>query len=195
MLGLILGYVVHRLVIIIIIIIIIILIRSFNNPTQWTQLWYADDASAGGLLPDLHEWFSLVCSRGPAFRYFLEPRKSVLVVNQYFKVEAEAIFSNLGVKVVTGNKFLGGFVDNLSDQNSYVTFKVQKWEGHIKVLTSVATAQPQLAYAAFTKYLQHEWAILMHVVPGCRPLFQELEHAIQHHFLPTVFGVEISITE
>ena len=119
-------------------------------------MWYADDASAGGLLPDLHEWFSLVCSRGPAFGYFPEPRKSVLVVSQNFKMEAEAMFSNLGVKVVTGNRFLGGFVGDLFNQNSYVTSKVQKWVGHIKVLSDVATAQPQLAYAAFTKSLQHE---------------------------------------
>jgi len=34
----------------------------------------------------------------------------------------------------------------------------------------------------------------MRVVPGCRPLFLELEHAIQH-FLPTIFGVEISTAE
>ena len=67
--------------------------------------------------------------------------------------------------------------------------------GHIKVLSDVATAQPQLAYAAFTKSLQHEWAFLMRVVPGCGPLFQELEHAIHHYFLPTVFGVEISTAE
>ena len=76
----------------------------------------------------------------------------------------------------------------LSDQNSYVTSKVQKWVGHIKVLSDVATAQPQLAYAAFTKPLQHKWAFLMRVVPGCGPLFQELEHAIHHYFLPTIFG-------
>ena len=34
------------------------LIRSLHNPTHWTQLWYADDASAGGSLSDLHDWFS-----------------------------------------------------------------------------------------------------------------------------------------
>ena len=31
------------------------LIRSLTNPAQCTQLRYADDASAGGSLPDLHE--------------------------------------------------------------------------------------------------------------------------------------------
>jgi len=57
------------------------LIQSLHNPTHWTQLWYADDASAGGSLSDLQEWFSLLCSRGPAFGYFPEPTKSFVVVS------------------------------------------------------------------------------------------------------------------
>jgi len=40
------------------------------------------------------------------------------MVNECFKMDDEAVFHNLGVKVVTGNWFLGGFVGNLSDQNS-----------------------------------------------------------------------------
>ena len=62
-----------------------------DQSSQWTQLWYADDASVGGSLSDLHEWFSLVCSHGPSFGYFPEPRKSVLVGNLHFKMEAENI--------------------------------------------------------------------------------------------------------
>jgi len=63
------------------------------------------------------------------------------------------------------------------------------------VLSDVAVTQPQLAYAAFTKSLQHKWAFLMRVVPGCGPLFQELEHTTLHQFLPTIFGMEISTAE
>ena len=46
------------------------LIQSLQSPHSWTQLWYADDASAGGLLSDLLDWFSLLCSRGPHYGYF-----------------------------------------------------------------------------------------------------------------------------
>ena len=35
----------------------------------------------------------------------------------------------------------------------------------------------------------------MHVVSGCGPLLQGLKHAIQHHFLPTAFGIKISTDE
>ena len=33
------------------------LIRSLHDPGRWTQLWYADDASAGGTLSELRSWF------------------------------------------------------------------------------------------------------------------------------------------
>ena len=38
------------------------LICYLRDPSRWTQFWYADDASAGGSLEDIHEWFSLLCS-------------------------------------------------------------------------------------------------------------------------------------
>ena len=46
------------------------LIYSLRNPAQWTQIWYADDASVCGYLKNIHEWFSELCSRGPDFGYF-----------------------------------------------------------------------------------------------------------------------------
>jgi len=79
------------------------LIWSLHNPTCWMQLWYADDASAGGSLLDLRDWFSLLCSRGPAFGYFPEPTKSFVVVSERFRGEAEAVFGDLGVQVVTSS--------------------------------------------------------------------------------------------
>ena len=65
------------------------LIRSLYDPTQWTQLWYADDASAGGTLPALYDWFSLLCDRGPTYGYYPEPTKCVIVVDECCKDKAE----------------------------------------------------------------------------------------------------------
>ena len=42
------------------------------DPGQWKQLWYADDVSASGTLPELHNWFNL-CSCDPNFGYRPEP--------------------------------------------------------------------------------------------------------------------------
>jgi len=109
---------------------------------------YADDASAGGSLSDLHEWFSLLCTRGPAFGYFPEPTKSFVVVSERFTGEAEAAFGSLGVHVVTSHRFVGDFISSLSARDDYVLSKVHRWAGHINVLADVALIQLQLAYAA-----------------------------------------------
>jgi len=122
------------------------LIRSLHNPICWTQLWYADDAFAGGSLSDLHEWFSLLCSCGPAFGYFPEPTKNFVVVSERFMGEVEAVFGGFGVHVVTGHRFLGGFIGSLSARDDFVLCKVHRWDGHITVLADVALTQPQLAY-------------------------------------------------
>jgi len=63
-----------------------------------------------GSLLDLCDWFSLLCSRGPAFGYFPQPTKSFVVVSERFRGEAEAIFSGLDVQVVTSHRFLGALL-------------------------------------------------------------------------------------
>ena len=60
------------------------LIHSLQSVGKWTQVWNADDASAGGSLKDLYEWFNLLCSRGPAFGYFPQPSKCFVIVSPPF---------------------------------------------------------------------------------------------------------------
>ena len=63
------------------------------------------------------------------------------------------------------------------------------------VLAGAAVTQPQLAYAALSRSLQHEWKFLLRVVPQCGQLFQELELSLFSRFLPAMFGVEVSAVE
>ena len=132
------------------------LIRSLHNPGHWTQLWYADDASAGRTLLDLHDLFSLLHLRRPGFDYYPEPIKSFIVVNERWRHEANAVFGDLGIQVATGHRFLGSFIGSHREREEYVMSKVCRWVGHINVLAEVASTQTQLTYAALTKSLQHE---------------------------------------
>ena len=171
------------------------LIRSLHNPSLWTQVWYADDASAGGSLRDILDWFSLLCSRGPAFGYFPEPSKRFVVVGEHCKSEAEALFRDLGVIVVTGHRYLGGFIGDLNQRNVFVRKKVDGWVNHVHVFGDIAHTQPQLAYAAVLRSLQHEWTFLLRVLHDCGALFQDLEFSLASNFLPAIFGVEVSSAE
>ena len=85
------------------------LIRSLRGQGRWVQSWYADDSACVGPLDKVKEWFRMLSERGPGFGYFPEPAKSV-VVDPRFKDMAVAMFSDIGVKVVSGNHFLGGYV-------------------------------------------------------------------------------------
>ena len=171
------------------------LIHSLRDPGRWTQLWYADDASAGRTLPELRNWFNVLYSRGPSFGYHPEATKSFVVVDEQWRSEAVAVFGDLGVQVVTGHRFLCGFIVSHSEKDEYVIYKVHRWVGHFDVLAEAASTQPQLAYAALSRYLQYEWTFLLRVVPQCGRLFQKIELSLFSRFLPAMFGVEVSAVE
>ena len=105
------------------------------------------------------------------------------------------MFHPLGVRVVTGHRFLGGFIGSNDDMLAYVSEKVCKWVSNVRMFADIASTQPQLAYTAFTRSLQHEWIFLLRVIPNCHGVFQDLEHVIGAIFLLALFGVEISSEE
>ena len=71
-----------------------------------------------GLLSDLRDWFSLLCSRGPHYGYFLN-HLSVLLLLQPSRLSlAREVFGDLGVRVVTGHRFLGSFIGDSSDRQN-----------------------------------------------------------------------------
>ena len=140
---------------------------------------------------DICDWFSLLCSCGPAYGHFPEPSKS-LVVDEYFCSEAESRFQGLGVYIVSSYRHLGGFIGDLYQRNTFVQMKMDNWMKHVRVFSDIAAAQPQLAYVTVVRSLQHEWTFLLRVLQDCRALFWNLEIALASSFLPAIFGVEIS---
>jgi len=76
---------------------------------------------------------------GPAFGYYPEPTKSFPVINECWRNDANAVFSNLKVQVVTGHRFLGGFIGSHREREEYVVSKVHRWVGYINVLADSAS--------------------------------------------------------
>ena len=48
--------------------------------------------------------------RDPPQGYFPEPSKSILVVSPWNFMQAEAFFQGYGPQIMTGSRYLGGFV-------------------------------------------------------------------------------------
>ena len=170
------------------------LIWSLKDPA-WTQVWYADDASACGEFTSIRRWFDLLQQRGPSYGYYPNPTKSCVVVHPSSVASARRVFDPLGIPVVTSHRFLGGFLGDVQARHCFVQGKVDQWVSDINHLSKMASPQPQAAYAAFVKSLQCEWIYLQRVVPDCCPLFAPLENAVISSFLPAMFGCEISPSE
>ena len=71
-----------------------LLLRAVSTPGT-DQVWYADDATAGGHLQPLRTWWDRVFDKGPAFGYHANSSKSWLIVKEEHLPKAERIFAGL----------------------------------------------------------------------------------------------------
>ena len=121
------------------------------------HLWYADDASCGGNLSRLHTYFKRLQELGPVWGYFPEPSKSELIVPEKILAKATEDFQDLGFHVLTGTRFLGGFVGSPAAQYTWLESKVLAWTEAVNILSDIARYHPQTAYAGLQRSLQAEW--------------------------------------
>ena len=64
------------------------LIRQLEDETI-KQIWYADDATAGGRLAPLRAWWDLIVNRGPDYGYHPNASKTWLIVKESMLEEAQ----------------------------------------------------------------------------------------------------------
>ncbi len=156
------------------------------------QVWYA---SASGKIGNLKEWFDVLMVQGPQFAYFPEPRKSFLVVHDTFISEAEELFTDCGIQVVSSRQFLRGVMGDDDDEEVFIEEKVEEWISELKVLVMIGEQQPQVAYSALVKSLQSKWNFVQRVVHGGRSSYHKLEELLAGVELPSLFGTEVTTEE
>ena len=84
---------------------------------------------------------------------------------------AKALFQPLGISMVRGHRFLGGFIGDNDSTSQYVESKIKEWIASIITLSKAAEMYPQAAFAALSKSLQFEWTYLQRVVLDCGAAF------------------------
>jgi len=67
--------------------------------------------------------------------------------------ETTDMFHDLGVRVVSGSRFLGEFVGKKSLAADFVSNKVKLWCNCIQQLLDVVIVEPQASFAAFARSL------------------------------------------
>ena len=153
------------------------------------QAWFADDASAGGLVRAIRQWWDRLTTFGPMYGYFANGAKTSLLVKEEHAEEAKTAFEHTDVKITTiGKRYLGGAIGNDSFIEEYIEEKVIEWVGQVERLSTFAKSQPHASFAAFTHGLVHKWVYLCRVLEISEHQLQPLENAIQQSFLPALTG-------
>jgi hypothetical protein len=151
------------------------------------QPWYTDDAGAGGSFTDLRQFFLWLQEIGPAYGYFPEPSKSILIVRTHNRTRTSSTFDNLGFKVQTGSRYLGGYIGSKADRELWVQEKVTFWTSAVTDLAFAALSHPQTAFAGLQKSLQHEWQFIQRVIDDIGDSFFNVKAAIADIFLPALY--------
>ena len=145
-------------------------------------VWFADDASAGGRLQHIKNWWDNISQIGPEYGYFPNASKTSLIVKERNLERAKQLFQGTGVIITPEGK--RSAIGSHSFVESYVEGKVSEWKRELERLSEIATTQPQAAYAALTHGLVSKWTYLARTTPNIDALLEPLEEAIRHKLLP-----------
>ena len=123
------------------------------------QIWFADDATAGGKLKNVCEWWERLTTVGPDYGYFPNASKTLFNVKEGQIDEAKYLFERIDVVITEeGKKYLGSAIGKPTFIESYVKTKVTSWVEELERLSSIATPQQHAAFAAFV--LTSRWTYL-----------------------------------
>lgn len=125
---------------------------------------------------------------GPGHGYLPQGSKSCLLVHPDDETDANAVFRDTGVQIVTGHRFLGGFVGTEEGKLRYLEQKIDGWMSSVKKLAVAGESHPQSAYGAFTKSLQNRWSFVQRVVDCADGVYDPLRHCIRSDFVPMIVG-------
>ena len=84
---------------------------------------------------------------------------------------AGELFWGIGMKVVTGSRYLGSFIGNRESETTWLDEKVKGGTELVRLLLWVPRKHPKSAYAGMQKSLQHEWALVKWATPDIGDAF------------------------
>ena len=99
------------------------------------QTWFADDATAGGPLFGLHDWWSRLVALEPAYGYFVNATKTWLVVRESV---CQLLKQFLLAVTIKGKRHLGAAIGSRSFVTQYMQEKVNYWVSCVQQLSKIA---------------------------------------------------------
>ncbi|CEM38072.1 unnamed protein product [Vitrella brassicaformis CCMP3155] len=157
--------------------------------------WYADDSSALGNLHGILVWFRALRRIGASYGYHPEAAKCFLIVKPELEQIARELFEPEGMQIVTGKRFLGGYVGDEEGTAAFLCEKVEGWVHGVRALTSAARNFSHTAHAAMTRSLQMELDYVFRVVLTDESALSPLHEAIAKKLLPALLGGPVTPSE
>ena len=119
------------------------------QPIDTKQACFVDDATSGGELTDIKEWWSKLQKYGLIYGYFPNSSKTCLIVKEESLDKAVDVVGNTEITITTeGKRHLGASLGSRLFVEQYMHDKVMEWRSSILRL---AKTQPQAAYSACTQ--------------------------------------------
>jgi hypothetical protein len=95
-----------------------------------------------GSFPDLQKFSLWLQEIGPAYGYFPEPLKSILIARAHNRTRAKSTFDDLDFKVQTGSCQVGGYIDSKANRELWVQEKVTFWTSAVTDWAFAALSHP-----------------------------------------------------
>ena len=148
------------------------------------QVWYAEDATDGGLIQNVKDWWDLLKTAGPAYGYHPNAAKLWLVVKETSCEQTKECFegTGTGIHITTEGRRIGE--KHYSD--SYVEKAISSLTKLVSCLAEVARSQPHAAYTILTHGLVNKWTFLSRTIDIRQEQLQPLESTIRNHLIPTL---------
>ena len=93
----------------------------------------------------------------------------------------------MGIKVVTGHKYLGGFIGDSKVEKRWLARKVAGWTKLVETLAGVPRKHSQSAYSELKNSLQQEWAFVQRFTPIIGNALGPVEKVLRDTFAPELF--------
>ena len=162
-----------------------------NEVPSVKQVWLADDASAGGKLQVLLEWYNLIKSQGEKNGYYANAGKCWLIVKSpEMEEEAKNLFGESVNITVKGQRHLGAVLGPTEYKDKYCENKVNECASELRNLSEIAKSQPQAAYTAFVKGYRSKFTYFMRTIPNFEDYVEPIQDILNSELIPTLFGCD-----
>ena len=155
-----------------------------------------NDASAAGKLENLSKWYQNLEAEGKNHGYFVNGKKSRLIVkNREMEEHAKTIFGNSVNITSEGKRHLGAVIGSPEYNEEFCKDKVNVWIKELTTLCEIATTHPQMAYTAYLKGYKSKFTYFLRTIENFHNFVSPVDQLLSEKFIPTLFGYDTALTE